>query len=591
MIDRHCCIIKWVSMTKWSLKKFSTHEIKKRRRKKRKKDDDGNQVTVVEETKRGKSKQIKREDKCKSAVTREKRIKGRGRRRNVQEEQSSSRFRGRNIRWIEKEKEEDEGEKKLPDKSNAISAIINENVHSVSHDEHRNESTGRLKHVTGEEEEEGEENVKKEAKLLLTKGSNIDCCCCCCSRCCCYCCTRTSCRVEDDCCRKKRKSRTSDLLDSLSTGYTCSQKISFPSSRSISIGTIHISQCITTRSDKRPTPRVSSSNIKSKKYVLSSRRHFIHDTSKLKYWSILLLINLCTCFIVSASNVSQRYSRSLSTLQQSSLQPQQEQQQHKFTIDPENDSKQSLLSTAKSFNTESFLIKSIIDGDIHSQQSQQQQSQISMQHLSHHHHHYIHSNSPSSRASHDQLHHLPSPAALLLPATSSSVASNLKHNSSVINVLIGTTARVPCDLSPPSEGGIVQLILWYKSSNGTGPPIYTVDARNSSRSLQSSSSSSFTLTLPSATSSSNLNAPNQLLKGIHFIPDAYKDRLHFNISLNSPSILTIASVRDDDSSEYSCRVSDKYYNWIWLIDLFFFSNINCIYTLLVYDQVNLMRSS
>ena len=191
-------------------------------------------------------------------------------------------------------------------------------------------------------------------------------------------------------------------------------------------------------------------------------------------------------------------------------------------------------------------------------------------HTQHHHHHYLRNNINLIQEQQGQL--LPSPEALLAsPASSSSSSSSSaspssasslhqlpKHNATILNVLIGTTAKLPCDLTPPSEGGIVQLILWYKSSNGTGPPIYTVDARNSSRTSQSSiSSSSFSLLLPSATSSSSssLNTPHHLLKATHFIPDAYKDRLHFNLSVNSPSVLTITSVRDEDSSDYSCRVS------------------------------------
>ena len=119
-----------------------------------------------------------------------------------------------------------------------------------------------------------------------------------------------------------------------------------------------------------------------------------------------------------------------------------------------------------------------------------------------------------------------------------------------VNALLGTTARLSCNVTPPAEGP-VNLILWYKSGNGTGPPIYTVDARNSSSSSNQAISS---MTKHQQHSVGNNNNNNPLLRATHSINSEWKDRASFNLSVH-PSILSINGLREEDSSEYSCRVS------------------------------------
>ncbi|RWS31547.1 nectin-2-like protein, partial [Leptotrombidium deliense] len=103
-----------------------------------------------------------------------------------------------------------------------------------------------------------------------------------------------------------------------------------------------------------------------------------------------------------------------------------------------------------------------------------------------------------------------------------------------LKIVVGSSAQLPCNISSPTDDSI-QLILWYKSSTGvdntvgTGPPFYTVDAR-SAASLQQSK---------------------------HFLADSYRERITFNLSVHTAT-LHIDSVREDDASNYSCRVDYKW---------------------------------
>lgn len=99
-----------------------------------------------------------------------------------------------------------------------------------------------------------------------------------------------------------------------------------------------------------------------------------------------------------------------------------------------------------------------------------------------------------------------------------------------VETVVGSTAELKC-VTRPTHDDVVQLILWYRSKDGTGPPFYTVDARNSD-----------TLTSP-----------------VHKIAPEYRGRVFFSISASSePSILSITPVREDDDGFYSCRVDYKW---------------------------------
>ena len=139
-----------------------------------------------------------------------------------------------------------------------------------------------------------------------------------------------------------------------------------------------------------------------------------------------------------------------------------------------------------------------------------------------------------------------------------------------IKVKLGQTARLPCsdlilydDGSSPSHhmasnqqstssqvinGDPVQLILWYKTPNATGPPIYTIDARSSSSIF---SGVHFTASVPSSASSTSLTADHHHLLSL-------KERTYFNLTTRPNPVLIISDVTYDDQSDYSCRVDYKW---------------------------------
>lgn len=111
-----------------------------------------------------------------------------------------------------------------------------------------------------------------------------------------------------------------------------------------------------------------------------------------------------------------------------------------------------------------------------------------------------------------------------------------------MEAVIGSTAELPCITSGPHDDDAIQLILWYRTSDGTGPPFYTVDARST----------------------------DFVAKGSHKIVPNYLGRVFFSLSSpqsfssssisssSEPSILSISPVREDDAGEYSCRVDYKW---------------------------------
>ncbi|RWS10235.1 nephrin-like protein, partial [Dinothrombium tinctorium] len=93
--------------------------------------------------------------------------------------------------------------------------------------------------------------------------------------------------------------------------------------------------------------------------------------------------------------------------------------------------------------------------------------------------------------------------------------------------LKGGKIEIPCNASV-SANDSVTLILWYKSENATGPPIYSVDLRNRTFST-----------------------------AVHTISERYKKRLLFDMS-NEPSLLRIDPVFEEDIGEYLCRVDFRH---------------------------------
>uniref|UniRef100_T1KCX8 Ig-like domain-containing protein n=1 Tax=Tetranychus urticae TaxID=32264 RepID=T1KCX8_TETUR len=117
---------------------------------------------------------------------------------------------------------------------------------------------------------------------------------------------------------------------------------------------------------------------------------------------------------------------------------------------------------------------------------------------------------------------------LLDTMNSSKANSVVKKVYPQVETVVGSSVELPCNTSSPTDDS-VQLILWFKSAYGTGPPFLKLDAR-SSNSLETAS-----ITLASE----------------------YENRIYFNLS-SSPSILNINPVREEDASIYSCRVDYKW---------------------------------
>ena len=152
---------------------------------------------------------------------------------------------------------------------------------------------------------------------------------------------------------------------------------------------------------------------------------------------------------------------------------------------------------------------------------------------------------------------MPSPQVIFFPPNTRSSTSSPFGSRSYpdVHVLSGGTARLACNVTSSSDEPVT-LILWYKSGNGTGPPFYTVDARNTTLSSFPSNSNSMITQHQQILQQAKLmnNYNKHLLRATHFIGSNWKDRVSFNLSVQPP-ILSIREVRQEDSSDYSCRVS------------------------------------
>ena len=95
-----------------------------------------------------------------------------------------------------------------------------------------------------------------------------------------------------------------------------------------------------------------------------------------------------------------------------------------------------------------------------------------------------------------------------------------------ITTIVDTRVELPCNITPRAADDSVQLVLWYKTVNATGPPIYSIDLRSS--------------------------PPAQLAS------DAYVGRASFNTSTTPTAILAIDRIRINDTGWFSCRVDYKW---------------------------------
>ncbi|XP_064470390.1 hemicentin-2-like isoform X2 [Ornithodoros turicata] len=93
------------------------------------------------------------------------------------------------------------------------------------------------------------------------------------------------------------------------------------------------------------------------------------------------------------------------------------------------------------------------------------------------------------------------------------------------HALVGATAFLPCNITPPTADDAVALVLWYRGDSGT--PIFSLDARNSPPD-------------PERT----------------FVDDSLGSRAVFNRS-GPMAMLRLQPVKDVDDGEYRCRVDYK----------------------------------
>ncbi|XP_076335435.1 nephrin-like isoform X1 [Tachypleus tridentatus] len=88
--------------------------------------------------------------------------------------------------------------------------------------------------------------------------------------------------------------------------------------------------------------------------------------------------------------------------------------------------------------------------------------------------------------------------------------------------VVGRKITLPCNITPPSQGDRVSLVLWYHGTSEN--PLYSVDARN-----------------------------EPVSKGKRVVHDEYVSRATLNITIRT-IYLIIEPVTEEDAGEYRCRV-------------------------------------
>lgn len=86
---------------------------------------------------------------------------------------------------------------------------------------------------------------------------------------------------------------------------------------------------------------------------------------------------------------------------------------------------------------------------------------------------------------------------------------------------------IPCNITPKIATDSVTLVLWYKTPNATGPPLYSIDMRSQS-------------------------------EVEHVAADDYKERASFNLTAQPVALLSLDPVRVSDTGWFSCRVDFKW---------------------------------
>ncbi|XP_067144627.1 uncharacterized protein [Centruroides vittatus] len=90
---------------------------------------------------------------------------------------------------------------------------------------------------------------------------------------------------------------------------------------------------------------------------------------------------------------------------------------------------------------------------------------------------------------------------------------------------VGEKITLPCNITPPTEGDTVSVVLWFKENSAT--PIYSMDARE-----------------------------GDIYQAKHRAIEGFSDRINFNIK-NSPATLEIKQVTLNDEGVYRCRADFK----------------------------------
>jgi len=97
-----------------------------------------------------------------------------------------------------------------------------------------------------------------------------------------------------------------------------------------------------------------------------------------------------------------------------------------------------------------------------------------------------------------------------------------------LRTVVGSSVQIPCNITLSSASDAVKLILWYKGSDVSGSPIYSVDARSS-----------------------------PLSSAQHFISNSIENRAKVDLSVR-PAILKIDQIIDSDDDQYWCRVDFRW---------------------------------